>query len=73
LIDKLRVKGSWNLYEDAWLSNIEARYYRQQGDVDSEMRSLSRLSSTRRPLLALGEHLTERSENLGGLPPCWIV
>lgn len=57
LIDKLRVKGSWNLYEDAWLSNIEARYYREQGDVDNEMRSLSRLSSTRKPLLALGEHL----------------
>lgn len=57
LIDKQRSRGAWNLYEDAWLSNAEARYYQMSGDVDGEIRALSRISSANKPLLDINEHL----------------
>lgn len=57
LIDKQRSRGAWNLYEDAWLSNVEARYYQMSGDIDGEMQALSRISSANKPLLGISEHL----------------
>jgi len=44
-IDKLKRKGAWNLYEDAWLTSLEVTYYNQLGDEAGELNALEKLSS----------------------------
>jgi len=43
-IDKLKRKGAWNLYEDAWLTSLEVKYYHQLGDESGEIIALEQLS-----------------------------
>ncbi|OIQ48685.1 MAG: hypothetical protein BM565_00085 [Gammaproteobacteria bacterium MedPE] len=43
-INKLKKRGAWNLYEDAWLSSLEVQYYNKKGDELGEMEVLNRLS-----------------------------
>lgn len=44
-IVSLKKKGAWNLYEDAWLSSLEAKFFNKTGNIDSEMKALSHISS----------------------------
>lgn len=46
-MDKLKAKPRWNLYEDAWFSQLEAKYYLATGDNESRLDSLKRAISGR--------------------------
>ncbi len=43
-INKLKKRGAWNLYEDAWLSSLEVQYFNKKGDESGEIDALNRLS-----------------------------
>lgn len=43
-IEKLQNKGSWNLYEDAWISSLKAQLYNGLEDNEKELAALRVLS-----------------------------
>ncbi len=48
LMEELKSKPRWNLYEDAWYANLQATYFRAVGDQPQQLVSLNRVISAKK-------------------------